>query len=431
MEAHHAKATATGDLHALGNRAVSATWKLAAILVSDVVGYSRLAGADQDRILARLRTLTERPDRSDPRRASRAASSNFLASKIGSGLHGRFSDREEIMDRRAFLTASAVAATAAAVKTAVAGETEGTCGKTGGSVPVPDAHVESLDERFKGMVGEGTVERLANGFSWAEGPAYFAAGRYLIFSDIPNSRMMRLLDDDMHLSEFRQPSLNANGNTVDRRGRLYTCEQAARRVTRTEYDGAITVIADRYNGKKLNSPNDIVVASNGSVWFTDPTYGMEYAGVPEQEKHNVFRVDGKAGDITVVVDDFVQPNGILLSPDEKKLYIIDTPISHIRVFDVDIDTGVVSNGKVFADGFIGDGMRCDIGGNVWCSVGYGAPKENGVRCYAPDGALLGKIHLPESITNLTFGGASRNRLYICGTGSVYACNTNTRGVAPG
>jgi len=336
------------------------------------------------------------------------------------------------MDRRAFLTASAVAATAAVVKTAVAGETEGACGKTGGPVPMPDAHVESFDERFKGMVGEGTVERVATGFGWAEGPAYFVAGRCLVFSDIPNNRMMRLLDEDNHLSVFRNPSMNANGNTVDREGRLYTCEQASRRVTRTEHDGATTVVADKYNGKRFNSPNDIVVASNGSVWFTDPTYGVQYSDSHiEQEKHNVFRVDGKTGDIAVVVDDFVQPNGILLSPDEKKLYIVDTDATHIRVFGVDIETGGLSGGKIFADGFSGDGMRCDIDGNVWCSVGYGNPKENGVRCYAPDSALLGKVLLPESVTNLTFGGASRNRLYICGVSSVYACNTNARGAAPG
>jgi gluconolactonase len=336
------------------------------------------------------------------------------------------------MDRRAFLTASAVAATATALGTAAAAETEGECGSTRVPLSPSEAHIESLDSRFKVSAGESVVERVATGFSWAEGPAYIAAGRYLLFSDIPNNRMMRLLDDDMHLSAFRSPSLNANGNTVDRHGRLYTCEQAARRVTRTEYDGAITVIADRYKGKKLNSPNDIVIASNDSIWFTDPTYGVQYSdGHVEQEKHNVFRVDGKTGDITVVVDDFVQPNGILLAPDEKKLYIIDTPISHIRVFDVDIDTGGVSDGKVFADGFIGDGMRCDVDGNVWCSVGYGNPKENGVRSYAPDGTLLGKILLPESVTNLTFGGASRNRLYICGTSSVYAYDVNTRGAAPG
>ena len=204
--------------------------------------------------------------------------------------------------------------------------------------------------------------------------------------------MLRLLEDDNHLSVFRQPSLKANGNTVDRQGRLYTCEQAGRRVTRTEYDGANTVIADRYNGK-LNAPNDVVVASNGSVWFTDPTYGL--VDMMEQEKTNVFRVDGKSGEIKVVIDDFVPPNGILFSPDEKNLYIIDAPAAHIRVFDVELDTGRLTNDKVFADGFASDGMRCDVDGNVWCSVGYGNARENGVRCYAPDGTLLGKIHLPE------------------------------------
>jgi gluconolactonase len=221
---------------------------------------------------------------------------------------------------------------------------------------------------------------------------------------------------------------------VDRQGRLYTCEHAGRRVTRTEHDGAITVIADRYNGKKLNSPNDIVVASNDSVWFTDPTWGLQdLQGIAEQEKHNVFRVDGKTGEIMVVADDIYQPNGILFSPDEKKLYIIND--SNIWVFDVDIDAGRLSNRKVFAGGFPGscstDGMRCDVDGNVWCSMGYGDPQEAGVYCYAPDGTLLGKIRLPETAANLAFGGPLRNRLYICATSSVYACNANTRGAAPG
>jgi gluconolactonase len=333
------------------------------------------------------------------------------------------------MDRRAFLTASAVAATATALGAAAAAETEVQCGSTRVPLSPSEAHIESLDSRFKVSEAEAAVERVATGFGWAEGPAYFAAGRYLVFSDIPNNRMMRLLDDDTHLSVFREPSMKANGNTVDRQGRLYTCEQVARRVTRTEHDGAITVIADRYDGKKLNAPNDIVVASNGSVWFTDPTYELIYQR--EQERNNVFRVDGKTGEILAVADDFVQPNGILLSPDEKKLYVIDTPAEHIRVFDVDIDTGGLSNGKILAGGFISDGMRCDVDGNVWCSVGYLDPKENGVRCYAPDGELLSKILLPESVTNLTFGGASRNRLYICGVSSVYGCNVSTSGAAPG
>jgi gluconolactonase len=212
--------------------------------------------------------------------------------------------------------------------------------------------------------------------------------------------------------------------------------------TRTELDGSITIIADKYNGKKLNAPNDVAVASNGTIWFTDPGYGIkgDYEGLKEpyeQEKRNVFRVDPKSGEITVVVDDFVMPNGITFSPDEKKLYVIDTGLTEgkdkpawIRVFDVDIDTGKVSNGKVFANDFapgFTDGMRCDADGNVWCSMGWGDPKEDGVRCYSPEGKLLGKIHLPETVANLTFGGMRRNRLYICGSTSLYACYTSTAG----
>ena len=359
------------------------------------------------------------------------------------------------MNRRSFLAATAATATAAAAKAANAA-TEGPFGETGvplrdteplplGPLPnsrYPDTHIESLDKRFKGSVGTGAVERIATGFRWAEGPAYFPAGRYVIFSDIPNNRMMRLLEDDNHLSVFRYPSLNSNGNMIDSQGRLMTCEHTGRRVTRTELNGTITVIADSYNGKKLNSPNDVVVASNGSIWFTDPTYGVRgwyesLHGEIEQEKHNVFRVDGKTGDITVVVDDFVQPNGICFSPDEKKLYVIDTGISegpgnpaHIRVFDVDIDSGKVSNGKVFAEGFapgLTDGMRADVEGNIWCSMGWGDPKEDGVRCYSPQGELLGKIHIPETCANVVFGGLQRNRLYICGGTSLYACYVNTQG----
>src|SRR5436305_4647375 len=301
------------------------------------------------------------------------------------------------MNRRAFLAGTAATATAVTLNAAGAA-TEGPFGQTGvplrgqplplGPVPgsrYPDPHIEALDKRFKFSPGTGAVERLATGFRWAEGPAYFPAGRYLIFSDIPNNRMMRLSEDDNHLSVFRSPSFNSNGNTIDREGRLISCEHSGRRVTRTEFDGTITVIADRYNGKKLNSPNDAAVASNGSIWFTDPTYGIQgyYEGVhaeQEQEKKNVYRVDPQTGEVKVVVDDFVMPNGILLSPDEKKLYVIDTGLSegpenpsHIRVFDVDINTGRASNGKVFAENFkpgFTDGMRCDTTGNVWCSMGW-------------------------------------------------------------
>jgi gluconolactonase len=366
------------------------------------------------------------------------------------------------MHRREFLAASTVAGAAITVRGACADDNhatlELTAGETGVSLPLasseklplgplpnsryPDPRIETLDKRFKGSVGTGTVERIASGFRFAEGPAYFRAGGYLLFSDIPNNRIMRLLEADNHLSVFRFPSYNSNGNTVDGRGRLLTCEHAGRRVTRTELDGTITLIADRYQGKRLNSPNDIAAASDGSVWFTDPSYGIQgnyqgFAAQPEQSKHNVYRVDGRNGHISVVADDFVQPNGICFSPDEKKLYIIDSGISedppgpaHIRVFDLDLTKGTLSRGRVFADGFapsFADGMRCDTEGNVWCAMGWGEPKEDGVRCYSPDGNLLGKIHLPETCANLTFGGLLHNRLYMCASTSLYACYVNTKG----
>jgi gluconolactonase len=362
---------------------------------------------------------------------------------------------EETMNRRAFLVGTAATATAVTVQAATAA-TEGPFGTTGvpvtATVPLPlgplsgsrypDPHIEVLDKRFKGSPGTGAVERLATGFRWAEGPVYFAPGRYLLFSDIPNNRIMRLSEDDNHLSVFRYPSFNSNGNTIDREGRLITCEHGGRRVTRTELDGSVTIIADKYNGKRLNSPNDVVVASDGSIWFTDPVYGItgNYEGIreqAEQEKHNVYRVDPKSGDIKVVVDDFVEPNGITFSPDEKKLYVIDTGFtdgpdnpSHIRIFDVDVASGQLSNSKVFAEmpkPSITDGMRADTDGNIWCSMGWGNANEDGVRCYSPFGELLGKIHIPETVANLCFGGTFRNRLYICGSTSLYAVYTSAQG----
>jgi gluconolactonase len=359
--------------------------------------------------------------------------------------------------------AAAIAATAVTVKAASAatvtpfGET-GVPTRSTERLPLgplsgsryPDSHLESLKKPkvsfgpsgFPAFAGTMAVERVATGFRWAEGPVYFPAGRYVLFSDIPNNRIMRFSEDDGHVSVFRQPSMNSNGNTIDREGRLITCEHSGRRVTRTELDGSITIIADKYNGKKLNSPNDAVVASDGSIWFTDPVYGIggNYEGIkatPEQEKHNVYRVDPKSGDVKVVVDDFVEPNGITFSPDEKKLYVMDTGFtdgpdnpSHIRVFDVDVGAGKASNGKVFAEipkPSITDGMRSDSDGRIWCSVGWGDPNEDGVRCYAPDGDLLGKIHIPETVANLCFGGTYRNRLYICGSTSLYAVYTSVQG----
>jgi gluconolactonase len=380
-----------------------------------------------------------------------------------------FSDNQtdaaaENVDRRTLLKgAAALAATAVTMKAASAatvtpfGQTGATTLSTDplplGPLPgsrYPDSHLESLKKPkvsfgpggFPAFAGTMAVERVATGFRWAEGPVYFPAGRYVLFSDIPNNRIMRFSEDDGHLSVFRQPSMNSNGNTIDREGRLITCEHSGRRVTRTELDGSITIIADKYNGKKLNSPNDAVVASDGSIWFTDPVYGIGgyYEGVkaePEQEKHNVYRVDPKSGDVKVVVDDFVEPNGIAFSPDEKKLYVLDTGFtdgpdnpSHIRVFDLDVGGGKVSNSKVFAEmpkPSITDGVRCDTEGRIWCSVGWGDPNEDGVRCYTRDGDLLGKIHIPETVANLCFGGQQRNRLYICGSTSLYAVYTSVQG----
>jgi gluconolactonase len=366
-------------------------------------------------------------------------------------------NRRKLIGGAAALAATAVTMKAASAATVTPfGQTGATTLSTDplplGPLPggrYPDSHLESAKPKvsfgpsgFPAFAGTMAVERVATGFRWAEGPVYFPAGRYVLFSDIPNNRIMRFSEDDGHLSIFRQPSMNSNGNTIDREGRLITCEHSGRRVTRTELDGSITIIADKYNGKKLNSPNDAVVASDGSIWFTDPAYGIGgfYEGLkaePEQEKHNVYRVDPKSGDVKVVVDDFVEPNGIAFSPDEKKLYVLDTGFtdgpdnpSHIRVFDLDVGAGKVSNSKVFAEmpkPSITDGVRCDTEGRVWCSVGWGDPKEDGVRCYTKDGDLLGKIHIPETVANLCFGGQQRNRLYICGSTSLYAVYTSVQG----
>jgi gluconolactonase len=351
------------------------------------------------------------------------------------------------VDRRAFLAAGAAAAGCAGAASA---QTEVPYGVTGVPLPAPglplgplpdsrypDPHIESLDKRFPGGVGTGAVERVASGLRWAEGPAFFRAGRYLVFSDAPNNRMMRLNEDDGHLSVFRAPSMNANGNAVDRQGRLVTCEHSGRRVTRTEFDGTITVLADHWQGKRLNSPNDLTVALDGSIWFSDPTYGINgrYEGLKgerEQAGNYVYRIDARSGQVSKVLDGFDQPNGLCFSPDGRRLYVVDSGApSHIRVFDVDLERGRATGDKVFTGNFLGgtDGLRCDVGGNVWCSMGWGDPKEDGVRCHAPDGALLGKIHLPETCANLVFGGAQRNRLYMCASTSVYAAYVNTQGAA--
>jgi len=301
----------------------------------------------------------------------------------------------------------------------------------------PDPRLESLDKRFAAKVGNAAIERIATGFRWAEGPVYFRDGGYLLWSDIPNNRIMRWLEEDGHVSVFRSPSNFSNGNTRDLQGRLITCEHDTRRVTRTEPDGRITVLIDSFNGKKLNAPNDVIVASDGAIWFTDPGYGIlgNYEGHKDTSElpPSVYRLDPQTGKAKMVVDSFDKPNGLALSPDEKKLYIIDSGITHggrsnIRVFDVNGDA--LTNDKVFAEGFapgFTDGVRVDTDGNVWCSMGWADPKEDGVRCYEPGGALIGKIHLPETCANLCFGGKRRNRLFMTASTSVYAVYVETQG----
>lgn len=300
----------------------------------------------------------------------------------------------------------------------------------------PDARITVLDKRFRRQ-GNAGIERIATGFRWAEGPVYFRDLGCLIWSDIPNNRMMRWLEEDGHVSVFRAPSNYSNGNTRDREGRLITCEHDTRRVTRTEPDGRITVLIDRFEGKRLNAPNDVVVASDGAIWFSDPGYGIdgEYEGHKAEFElpGNVYRLDPRTGAAQVVAGDFVRPNGLAFSPDEKRLYIVDSGLTHggpahIRCFDV--ASSRLTGGGVFAADFapgFTDGVRVDVAGNVWCSMGWADPAEDGVRCYAPDGELIGKVHLPETCANFCFGGRKRNRLFMTASTSIYALYLDIQG----
>jgi gluconolactonase len=301
-------------------------------------------------------------------------------------------------------------------------------------MPANDGLYEIFDKRFKSlMIGIAHLDKLADGCIWAEGPVWFADGGYLLWSDIPNNRMLRWTPET-GASVFRAESNNSNGNTRDRQGRLVTCEHLTRRLTRTEPDGSITVIADKHKGKRLNSPNDVVVKSDDSIWFTDPSYGImtEFEGSRSEQEQGgcyVYRVDPKTGEIATVVEDFVKPNGLAFSPDEKILYVADSAASHdpnaphhIRAFDV-VDGTRLTNSRVFCDIKVGipDGFRIDVNGNLWTSA-------DGVECYAPDGTLLGRIKVPEVVANVTFGGKRRNRLFITATTSLYAIYVNTTGV---
>jgi gluconolactonase len=307
------------------------------------------------------------------------------------------------------------------------------------SLRYPDPAVQVLDSSFaKYRLPLAGVERLAGGMRWSEGPVYFGDARCVLWSDIPNNRIMRWDEDTGATSVYRQPSNNANGNTRDRQGRLVTCEHDARRVTRTEYDGAVTVICDRFGGKRLNSPNDVVVKSDGSIWFTDPQFGIlgYYEGHVDTAElpMNVYSVDGETGEATVVADGITAPNGLAFSPDEKKLYIVESRSvpRKILVYDVTGGGRKLANGKVLIDaGPHGtpDGFRCDVDGNLWCGWGM-TDQLDGVRIFNPAGEPIGHIALPERCANLCFGGRWRNRLFMAASHSLYALYVNTQG-APG
>jgi gluconolactonase len=303
----------------------------------------------------------------------------------------------------------------------------------------PDPAVEVLDPSFaKYRIFSAAVERLATGMRWSEGPVWFGDGRYLLWSDIPNNRILKWEEETGQVGVFRRPSNFAIGNTGDRQGRLVTCEHGGRRVTRTEYDGGITIVLDRHDGKPLNSPNDVVVKSDGSIWFTDPPFGIlgHYEGTqatPELPQ-NVYRVDAASGRASVVAGDLRGPNGLAFSPDETKLYVVEsraTPNRLIRVYDV-IDGKRLANDRVFVDAGPGtpDGFRCDVDGNLWCGWGMGSPELDGVVVFSPEGQLIGRIRLPERCANLCFGGAKRNRVFMAASRSLYSLYVNTQG-APG
>ena len=302
---------------------------------------------------------------------------------------------------------------------------------------MPGEHYDIRDERFTKLIhANANLETLWSEGRWTEGPAYLAAGRYVIWSDIPNDRIMRWDEMNGEVATFEQPCRNQNGHTVDRQGRLIACEHRGRRVSRYEIDGSRTVLADSYGGKRLNSPNDVVVKSDGSIWFTDPSYGIDSdyegnASPMEQDGRHVYRID-PAGNITRVIDDMKQPNGLAFSPDESVLYVADTGKTHfpdcapsIRRYPVAADGATLGAGEDFVtcDTGLFDGFRLDTAGNIWSSAG------DGVHCFAPDGTLLGKILVDEVVANVCFGGPKRNRLFICATRTLRSIYLNARGIA--
>ena len=337
------------------------------------------------------------------------------------------------MNRKKFLTAGAAIAALATLPRALA--------QWQPSQRYPDPLIKIIDPGFtKYRLPLAKVEKIASGMRWCEGPVWFGDGRFLLWSDIPNNRMMKWEEETGVVSVFRKPSNNANGNTRDRQGRLLTCEHDARRVTRTDYDGTITVIADRYEGKPLNSPNDIVCKSDGSIWFTDPPFGIlgYYEGHVAQPElpTNVYRWDPQSGKLAVVANDVNRPNGLAFSPDESKLYVIEAGVVPrvIRTYDVTAGGTRLSGMRLLItaeQNGTPDGMRVDVDGNLWVGWGMGAEGLDGVAIFNPAGKLIGRIDLPERCANLCFGGKHRNRLFMCGSTSMFSLYVNTQGIAGG
>ena len=305
-------------------------------------------------------------------------------------------------------------------------------------IPYPEPAVEIIEESFrKYVIFNAGMERIFTGCRWAEGPVWFGDGRYLLFSDIPNNRILRWSEDTNDVSEYRIPSNNANGNARDTQGRLITCEHLTRRVTRTEHDGTISVIADSFKNFKLNAPNDVVSHSDGSVWFTDPGYGImnDYEGDKSELElpTAVYRIHPNTGDVQVMATGMIGPNGLCFSPNFDKLYIADSGSTNPRsifVYDVTDNGTSLSRGRIFREtgSDSTDGIRCDIDGNLWASSQRGT---NSISVYSPEAKLIGRIHLPEMPSNLTFGGMKKNRLFITASQSVYSIYTGTRGASLG
>ena len=343
-------------------------------------------------------------------------------------------------NRRSFLT---TAVAGAALAPSAANAQRDWTGKD--PVRYPDADIVVLDKRFaKYKIGNTPIQRLHTGMLWAEGTAWNGVGKYLVWSDIPNNVQMRWLEEDGHVSVMRHAVNNSNGNTFDWEGRQLSCEHLGRRVSRYEHDGKVTVLADKWQGKPLNAPNDIIVHPDGGIWFTDPGYGilMNYEGAEArlEVKEAVYRIDGKTGKMEMVTDEMFKPNGLCFSPDYKKLYIADTGATHypnapknIRVWDI-ADSKSLKNGKQFISmdlpgkgAGLADGIRADKDGNIWVGAGWVGAGYDGVHVFAPSGERIGMILLPEMCANLCFGGTKRNRLFMAASQSLYAVYVETQG----